>query len=516
METPLQIFCYFFNENIINQIVEETLRAAIADNIQSQFKLNIDDIYRYIGILIYMSLYRFPTLKSYWGKHAFGPIRACMTRSKFESIKRYLCLRDENKRVKKGEAGYDPLYRTRTLIDHLNDRFDSIPKQARLCVDEQMCGTKMKHHLRQYMPNKPHKWGIKLFVLCDSYGYAYRFEIYSGAGDNVILPGEPDLGASANIVVRLTNTVQKFQHHIIYFDNFYTSVPLMVYLRAKGIYSLGTVRPNRIPNSKLPCDNIIKDKPRGFSTEFVGSSYGVTISKVLWKDNRAVRLLSTYVGVQPFERGIKSGVAKTPRYDRKSKKYVEIDCPQIIREYNAHMGGVDLMDGLIGRYHIKAKTRDSATRIFYHLVDMAVTNAYILYRRISNNEKRNPKNDCNLPDFREEIAAGLVEFQRKPLMGRPRSEASRSPSLHRLGQQSPSVSSSPPARLKIGAKSNHPIADLRLDLQDHFPIWLSRDGGKRWCKNCKTSQTQCICKKCNLHLCCTANKNCFFDYHNKK
>lgn len=197
-----------------------------------------------------MSLYRFPTLKSYWGKHALGPIRACMTRIN------YLCLRDENKRIKKGEAGYDPLYRTRTLIDQLNDRFDSIPQQARLCVDEQMCGTKMKHHLRQYMLNKPHKWGIKLSL------NKYCTEI---------LPS------------------------YMYFDNFYTSVPLLVYLRAKGIYSLGTVRPNHIPNSKLPCDNIIKDKPRGFSTEFVGSSYGVTISKVLWKDKRAVRLLYMYI-----------------------------------------------------------------------------------------------------------------------------------------------------------------------------------------------------------------------------
>lgn len=70
----------------------------------------------------------------------------------------------------------------------VNARFDSIPKTARLCVDEQMCSTKIVHHLRQYMPNKPHKWGVKLFVLCDSHGFAYRFEIYNGAGDNVVLP----------------------------------------------------------------------------------------------------------------------------------------------------------------------------------------------------------------------------------------------------------------------------------------------------------------------------------------
>lgn len=133
-------------------------------------------------------------------------------------------LRDESLRKKRGEPGCDPLFRVRVFADKLNKRFDLIPKTARLCVDEQMCSTKMKHHLRQYMPNKPHKWGIKLFVLCDSFGYAYRFEIYNGAGDNVILPGNanikknnvqtyfdkilffftgsPDIGATANVVER--------------------------------------------------------------------------------------------------------------------------------------------------------------------------------------------------------------------------------------------------------------------------------------------------------------------------
>lgn len=87
----------------------------------------------------------------------------------------------------------DPLFRIRKLADKINTQFDSIPKTARLCVDEQMCSTKLKHLLRQYMPKKPHKWGIKLFVLCDSNGFAYRFEIYNGAGDNVVLPGTPGL-----------------------------------------------------------------------------------------------------------------------------------------------------------------------------------------------------------------------------------------------------------------------------------------------------------------------------------
>lgn len=262
LQTPMEIFCYFFTKEIVLMIATETNRAALNENINTKFLVDVEDMYHYIGILLYMSVYRYPNLESYWGSGSFPPITKAMSSKRFESIKKYLSFRNENKRVQKGQPGYDALFRIRILADELNKRFDSVPKHARLCIDEQMCSTKMRHHLRQYMPNKPHKWGIKLFVLCDSFGYAYRFEVYNGAGDNVILPGTPDLGATSNVVVRLTQTVNNFVHHIVFFDNFYTSLPLMIYLRARGIYSLGTVRVNRIPNCKLPTENEIK--PKGF------------------------------------------------------------------------------------------------------------------------------------------------------------------------------------------------------------------------------------------------------------
>lgn len=152
-----------------------------------------------------------------------------------------------------------------------------------------MCSTKAKHHLRQYMPNKPHKWGVKLFVLCDSHGFAFKFEVYNGAGDNVVLPDTPNVCATSNVVIRLSQTIPNFQHFILYFDNFYTSIPLLVYLRSSGIYSLGTVRANRIPNCKLPLDSDIKNEERGFSTENVTNALGVDVSTVLRKDNKCVR-----------------------------------------------------------------------------------------------------------------------------------------------------------------------------------------------------------------------------------
>lgn len=93
-----------------------------------------------------------------------------------------------------------------------------------------------------------------------------------------------------------------------------------------------------------------------------------------------MRLASTYVGIEPFSsNNAEIQTANASRYDRKQNEYIEINCPQIIREYNAHMGGVDLMVGLMGRHHFRTKSRNIMIRLFYHFLDMAATNAYILY-----------------------------------------------------------------------------------------------------------------------------------------
>lgn len=287
----------------------------------------------------------------------------------------------------------------------------------------------------------------------------------------------------------------------------------MVYLRARGIYSLGTIRVNRIPKCKLPSDAIIKREERGYATEFVGTAYGVDISTVLWKDKKCVRLASTYVGALPFLRlNPEHQAAKASRFDRKQKRYIEVECPQIIREYNSHMGGVDLMDGLMGRYHIRAKTRNMMVRLFYHFVDMAATNSYILYRRI-HAEKRNDSTDSvqnekllQLPEFREKTASGLVKFVDKLFVGRPTSRP--------LTPTTPPPASTPPCNLRIGQKAKEPIDDIRYDGFNHNPIMLGKSE-KRFCKLCKTSRTQFFCEKCHLHLCITTAKICFGVYHRR-
>lgn len=164
------------------------------------------------------------------------------------------------------------------------------------------------------------------------------------------------------------------------------------------------------------------------------------------------------------------------------------------------MGGVDLM----GRYHIRAKTNNVMMRIFYHLIDMAATNAYILYNRMhkvndSSNNSTEKVKLLELPQFRERIAEGLVAYvKRQP--GRPSTPAELPPNVN-----------------KKGRKAVHPTDEVRYDLsRGHLNTWLPNQGGKRLCKLCKNSQTQSICSTCDLHLCNKPGKNCHWEYHHQQ
>lgn len=122
-------------------------------------------------------------------------------------------------------------------------------------------------------------------MMCDDLGVCYSFEIYSGDDDHR-LENEPNLGACANVVVRLARSVPRFVNHTIYFDNYYTSIPLLTYLRTQGIYAFGTVRRQRVPLCKLSQ----KFSNRGESEEYDAPFHGIDVSTVAWNDNKAVNM----------------------------------------------------------------------------------------------------------------------------------------------------------------------------------------------------------------------------------
>lgn len=136
----------------------------------------------------------------------------------------------------------------------------------------------------------------------------------------------------------------------------------------KRILTLGTERRSRIPNWKLPTENEMKKEKRGTSAEYVADIDGVEVSPSSWKDNKLVTFISTFAGKIP--------TTEAKRWNKKEKN-VQAKCPYLVPEYYKHMGGVDAMDGLIGLYKIKIRSRKWYMRLFYHLLDMTIVNNWI-------------------------------------------------------------------------------------------------------------------------------------------
>ena len=119
-------------------------------------------------------------------------------------------------------------------------------------IDEAMIRFKGRSMLKQYMPKKPIKRGFKVWVRADSHnGYICDVDVYTGKQDSV----ETALGSK--VVKKLTRQLVGGNYHL-YFDNFFSSIPLLEDLLEDGLYACGTFRRDR---KEVPDD--IKDTKLG-------------------------------------------------------------------------------------------------------------------------------------------------------------------------------------------------------------------------------------------------------------
>lgn len=185
LETALDFFSLFINEEIIAKIVTETNLYITQNNIANCPPVTSVELRQFLGILIFTTVFHYPNVRSYWGKYGFQHIMETMSSKRFAKLRSVIHFNDNSLHKPITHPEHDRLHKIRSIISHLNQRFSNIvPLEQRLSLDEQMCATKVAHFLKQYLPNKPHKWGFKFYVLCSLSGYAYNFEIYSGKNDN--------------------------------------------------------------------------------------------------------------------------------------------------------------------------------------------------------------------------------------------------------------------------------------------------------------------------------------------
>ena len=107
-------------------------------------------------------------------------------------------------------------------------------------VDEAMIKFQGRSSLKQYLPMKPTKRGIKVWVFGDANnGYFSNLSVYTGK--EVIKREE---GLCTKVVKNLTTELKGLHHHA-YFDNYFTSLSLIEDLLKDGIYTCGVARKDR-------------------------------------------------------------------------------------------------------------------------------------------------------------------------------------------------------------------------------------------------------------------------------
>ena len=111
---------------------------------------------------------------------------------------------------------------------------------CRNSVDERMVKSKARTHFRQYIKDKPTKWGFKSWVIADPTGYTIDCNIYCGASSR----DTSEKGLSHKVVTDLIQPF-RFQGYLLYCDSFYSSPALFQDLERDGIYATGTLRVNR-------------------------------------------------------------------------------------------------------------------------------------------------------------------------------------------------------------------------------------------------------------------------------
>ncbi|XP_026146228.1 chimeric ERCC6-PGBD3 protein-like [Carassius auratus] len=504
--TPLELFQLFFTKSAVKTIVRNT-----NSNAEKKVKagkkfvwlpLTVAEFYSYLALVVYMGLVKVKSIADYWTRkriYNFSYPSSIMSRARFQVISWNLLLcdpkEDEKNNKKKGTMGYDRLFRIKPLYtDILSACRKHFHPNREILVDERMVATKARLGLKKYMKDKPTKLGYKLFVLADaSCGYTWNFYVYEGKTST-----SSGKGAGYDSVKRLLDHKVLGKGYRLYMDNFYTSPTLFLDLLQNGILACGMLR----HASSLPKANDLSGRSELGSIRWCRQG---PLLFVKWMDAREVLMCSSIH---------KAFTGDTVTRNTKDSDGVwrkrQIPVPSAVKDYSEYMGGIDLSDSLIEHYNILHKTIKWYKTFFFHFLDIAVGNSFILHQELAKAQKKVP---LNYKLFKETLVSELA------CAGR-----SKNPSA----AKDPSTSATPVSRRvpTTHTETNETLSDTEssppaspAQTEQCYPEYFGSDAthGRRVCHLCKLQgnkvKTPIYCSHCKVALCFVSTRNCFKKWH---
>lgn len=463
--SPFSIFILFF-EAVFRILLLETNkyfqqyyenRNVPGPSVQPS-NVKLEEMYRFIALIIQMGHDQRDAIKDYWRteEQYYTPFYSnILSRDRFSHILRFLHFSDNNEAPNREDPNYDRLWKIRKVFDTLNNKFSELyyPTEH-IAVDEVIVLFKGRVIFRQYIPKKHKRFGIKIYKLNDTLGYTYDMQVYLGKQKEM---ANENVSAIHGTVLQLTRRVEGVGHKL-FMDNYFSSPILYDDLFERKINSCGTVRYNRrgIPQDIGPKN--MKLKRGDIVTRVKGN-----LSVVRWRDKRDVYLL-TNMHSPPLE----------GNFVDESRNAIK---PQVVEDYNRHMGYVDKADRMANSYGIARRTWKWTKKLFFHLLDMTILNSYLLHKSVGGKKTHKA--------FREELVRNLItevlgtNASVKPGPGRPTSASTK-------------------------------LSRLEVKYSQHWPS----KGSRRRCRVCSSKnkyiRTAYSCKKCDVGLCVD---DCFEKWH---
>ena len=246
-----------------------------------------------------------------------------------------------------------------------------------------------KDPTKQFMCNKPVRFGYKIWFMCGTDGYPYNFQIYKGKETG---PKRKALGP--RVVEDMVCIIKHVDNdkHILYFDNFFTSHQLLDNLAKKNLRAIGTVRTNRM--MKCPLNILKKDERASLDYRSDGNFLFAQ-----WKDNFVVSIGTNFSSITPLK--------KVNRWVKGAGK-VPVDQSNLIADYNTGMGGVDLLDIQLASYRPKLTSKKWCWPLFNNALNIAMVAAVRIYKRT---QPHAPERQLSHLEFRIEVAECLVKYE---------------------------------------------------------------------------------------------------------
>ena len=152
---------------------------------QNRTLLSAEEVKAFFALNILFGIKQLPEVYSYWSKNQLlgvPEVQKIFPRNHFVKISQYLHLNDKRRELPRGHTNHNKLFKGRPILDSIVEAVESEYRPSKtVSIDEAMIPFKGRLSLRQYMPLKPVKRGIKVWECADSSnGFVCDLEVYTG------------------------------------------------------------------------------------------------------------------------------------------------------------------------------------------------------------------------------------------------------------------------------------------------------------------------------------------------